>query len=95
MQVERVELIEREEVDVLLHLVDGEEVPRHIKHRASPSEARLIDDPAGGDRPTTYHTMLALLGLDRGGEQLPQRLHATEQPGTRSGDQAHGVGADR
>ena len=48
MQVQAVHLVEREQVDVALHVVDGEEVARDVEHRAAPREAGPIDDVPSG-----------------------------------------------
>ena len=44
MQVQPVELIEREQIDVPLDVVDPEEMARDVEHRATPREAGTIDD---------------------------------------------------
>ena len=80
VQVQHVELVEREQVDVLLHLVDGEEVARDVEHRAAPGEARMIGDAARRDRPRGRLRMLALLGLDRRGRSCRSVCDAWNSP---------------
>src|SRR5690606_39114069 len=49
VQMQHVDLVQGDRVDVLLHLVDREEVPGHVEHRAAPAEAWPIDDVARGN----------------------------------------------
>ena len=43
-----VHLVQRQHVDVLLHLLHGEEVPRDVEHRTAIREPWPIGDLAGG-----------------------------------------------
>jgi hypothetical protein len=54
MQVEGVELVEREEVDELLDEVGRIEVARHVQEDPAIAEARLILDLHGGDGPSPW-----------------------------------------
>ena len=72
-----VDLVQRELVDVALDLLDGEEVPRDVEHRAAVGVARRVGDGAAGDLP---RPRLLLTGLDLGGQELTERLGAVEEP---------------
>ena len=72
-----VELVERHQVDQPLDLVDAVEVPGDVEHRAAPGEARAVVDRPEPDPPWPG---LPHVRLDSGGQQLPDRLHAPEQP---------------
>ena len=73
--MQAVELVHRDQIDVALHVVDAEEVPRDVEERPAPPEARLVADVRDGhedvERPRT-----AVFNRPR--QQLPQRLHAVE-----------------
>jgi hypothetical protein len=89
VQVQHVQLVQREDVDVLLDLSHREEVAGDVEHRAAPGEARLVDDPECGDRPVD--TVKTHIRFDVGRQQLPYGLNAAEQAGRPVGDEADGV----
>ena len=91
VQVQAVELVHRDQIDVTLHFVDAEEVPRDVKKGAAPPEARLIADLRG--RHEDVEGTRASI-LDRPGQQLPQRLHAVEHTRGRGRDDAYASGRD-
>ena len=67
VQVQAVELVERDQVDEPLDVAYRPEVPGDVEHRAAPGEARSVADPSRRDtRP-----------------ELAQRLHAVEEAGRR------------
>ncbi|GAA3101476.1 hypothetical protein GCM10020254_53820 [Streptomyces goshikiensis] len=76
MQVQRVDLVLGELVDVPLDLVDPEEVPRDVEHRAAVREPRRVGDGPAGHRPRAAH-----------GQQLAQRLPRVEEPRRGAGGQ--------
>lgn len=86
VQVQVVELVAGEVVDHLQDVLDGEEVSRHVEHRAPVGEAGAVQDRAAGQRPARGHRRRALHG---GGEQLPERLDAVEEAGWGAGDEAY------
>ncbi len=55
MPVQRVELVERHEVDDLLHLRGIEEVARHVEHQPAVAEARRIVDFDARQRPLALY----------------------------------------
>ena len=86
--MQSVELVQRHDVDEALDVVDREEVPRHVEHRATPLVAWAVgdlhprnDEPPSGDR--------GVFDGDR--EQLPQRLRGVEDPRRRGGEQGDAV----
>lgn len=101
VQVQLVDLVKGQLVDVPLDLVDGEEVPGDVEHRAAPAVARAVLDGAARDQPRAgLHGVL----LDGRREQLAQGLHPVEEPGglgRRDGDalaaavEAIALGAER
>ena len=88
VQVQHVDLVEREHVDVLLHFARGEKVARHVEHRAAPREARMIRDGDGGNlpRPGIYD-----LRFDLRRQELAQRLDAVKHARGCGADDAHRV----
>src|SRR4051812_22540780 len=76
MPVERVELMEREEIDVLLHELLRHEMPRDVEVHAAPLEARAVDDRHRGHLPrdATYGG----IAKNGGRKQLSNRLHGIE-----------------
>ena len=52
MQVQAIQLVERHQIEVPLHVVDREEMARDIEHRAAPGEPRAIDDAGRRRRET-------------------------------------------
>jgi hypothetical protein len=78
MQVENVELIQRQVVNEALDLGRLEKVPAHIEHGAAPGEAGAIADGDGFDLPGAG---LGGLHFDGGGQELAQGLDAMEQAG--------------
>jgi hypothetical protein len=85
VQVQPVDLVSGDLVDVALDLLHVEEVPRDVEHRRPVPESGLVDDLAAGHGP---RARLRGRHLDRGGQQLAQRLHAVEQPFGAGGVQA-------
>ena len=79
MPVEAVHLMEREEVDVLLHELLRHEVPGDIEVRAAPREARAIRDPDGRNAPRD--AIHARLAEDFWREELPHGLNSVEHAG--------------
>ena len=78
MQVQHVHLVQREQVDVLLHLVHGEEVPRDVEHRAATREPWPIDDlPAGTLHPSAIRPSVNSASMLVEEEQC---LHAVIKP---------------
>ncbi len=76
VQMQPVQLVERDQIDVVLHVVDAEEVPGHVEHGAAPDKSRPVDNVgerhAHGPRPRR-------MILDGPRQQLAQRLHAIEE----------------
>ena len=95
MQVQAIDLVHRDQVDVPLHVVRTEEVARHVEHRAAPREPRTIDDPSRGhgDRAALARRRRGMLDDDR--QELPQRLHAVEEPGGAVRSDVDAFGGDR
>ncbi len=90
--VERVQLVQREEVDVLLHELLRHEVPRHVEVRPAPPEARRVLDPHGGQRPVgAGHVRRAEDGRR---QQLADRLHGVERAGEACGAHLDAVRRD-
>lgn len=71
-----VDLVERHPVDVELDLVDGEEVPGDIEHRAPVGEPRGVGDGSAGDLPGAALPGVLLHG---GRQELTQRLDGVEE----------------
>ena len=92
MQVQHVHLVEREHVDVLLDLFDGEEVARNIEHRTSPGETRRVDNCLRWYLPGT--PLASHLRFDIGGQQLSDGLNSVKQSGRAIGDEPHGIRGD-
>ena len=92
VQVKAVDLVERQQVDVALHLGRAEEVPGDVEHRAPPAEARRIGDASGGnghrERPHAAQ-------LDGPRQQLAQRLEAVEDARGVFGSYADALPPDR
>ena len=80
VQVEAVHLVERQQVDVALHIVGREEVARHVEHRPAPAEARPVHDLS---REQKQRMWVGRRVLDFGREQVPERLDTVEEPGWR------------
>jgi hypothetical protein len=55
--VEAVQLVQREQVDELLHEGKRHEVPAAVEHRAAPPEARLVLNQHGRSRPVDAHRL--------------------------------------
>ncbi len=91
VQVQRIDLVHHDLVDVALHLLRREEVPRHVEHGAAAREARVVHDPPRRHRPRTVHDRAA---LDPRRQQLAQRLHAGEQALRRAGPDLDPVPVD-
>ena len=93
--MQAIQLVQRHQIDVPLHLVDREEVARDIEHRAAPGEPRTIDDARrrSGDWPRRVRPDAA--ELDERREQLTERLDAVEQTGGVAGGDCHALGRDR
>src|SRR5256712_13759465 len=75
--VEAVELMERREIDVLLHELLRHEVTGHVEVDAPPREPGRVLDRNRGDAP--YDTRRLRLPEDRGREELPQCLKPVER----------------
>jgi len=90
VQVQDVQLVERDQVDVALDLVDAEEVPGDVEGGAAPGEPRTVHDPHGRDPPGA-----ALDGrvLDLRRQELAQGLDPAEQALGAARPQGHGDGA--
>ena len=76
VEMEPVHLLKRDEIDVALHVVDGEEMARDIEHRPPPGEARMILHVQGGHHDRTRTRRIV---LQKRGQDLSQRLHPIEQ----------------
>ena len=94
MEVEDVDLVQRDQVDVPEHVIDAEEVTGDIEHRPAVLEARPVVDLGSGDRPRAGAHGPSL-GGDR--EHLAQRRQRSVQADRRCRGDAHsgGVGAQR
>src|SRR5204863_4752130 len=75
--VEAVEVMERREIDVLLHELLRHEVTGHVEVDAPPREPGRVLDRNRGDAP--YDTGRLRLPEDRGREELPQCLEPVER----------------
>ena len=75
--VEAVELMQRRELDVLLHELFGHEVPSHVEVHAAPREPGHILDRDRGDAPRDAAHLA--LPEDRGREELAQRPDPVER----------------
>src|SRR5256886_9565274 len=75
--VEAVELMERREIEVLLHELLRHEVTGHVEMDAAPREPGRVLDRNRGDAP--YHTGRLGLPEDRWWEELPQCLEPVER----------------
>src|ERR1700680_4482932 len=89
MHVEHIELVQREDVDVLLDLFHGEEVAGHVEDRAAIREARMVYDRESLDRPVV--TVESNVRFEVGREELPDRLSAAKQSGWSIRDEANRV----
>jgi hypothetical protein len=87
--VKNVELVHREQIDVLLDFVDAEKVSCDVQHRSTPSESRLVDDANGRNRPGDRRDRH--VRLDRGRQQLSKRLYAVEESSRLPAHDAHRV----
>ena len=92
VQVQPVQLVEREQVDQSLDLGDAEEVPRDVEHHPAPREARPVVDREHRNVPRPAPPPAR---VDRGREQLPERLGAAEEPGRRAGNEHDATRLDR
>ena len=92
MQVQSIQLVQREQIDVPLHGLDAEEMARDIEHRAAPREARHVRDASARHSETTADRGAM---LDRPREKLPDRLHPIEQPVRLGGGERDAVPRDR
>ncbi len=92
VEMQAVELVEREEVDQALELADAEEVARDVEHHPSPGEPRPVVDGDDGDLPRARSSPRR---LDRIGQELPQRLDAADEPGRRARGERHECRRDR
>ena len=91
VQVQPVQLVQRQQVDVALDVGDAEEVARDVEHRAAPREARPVADRPRSDRARAGADATA---LDLGRQQLAERLDAPEEAGGAVRDQRHAVRFD-
>jgi len=74
--VEDVELVQREQVEMLEHELLRHEVAAHVEVTSAPAEARAVLDLDAGDAPgDTAHRGSP---EDHGRKQLPQRLAAMQ-----------------
>src|SRR5215510_1316269 len=83
MQVKTIQLVERVQIDEAFDVVGWKEVPSDVEHRATPLEARSVDDVRRRHDETT---LIGGVQLDGGGKELAKRLHAVEQSCRLSGD---------
>ena len=85
MPVELINLEEGDNINVLLHLFDREEVTADIYHHATIFEGWLILNTDSRDRPRCRGECTHLLGrLYLSGEKLHQTLEAPEKPLSRA-----------
>ena len=80
----------RENVGVVLHFSDCEEVACDVEHRSAPGEPGLIHDSKRGYWPDAAGD--TNLRFDVGGQKLPDRLYATKESSWSAGDEAHRIG---
>ena len=91
VEVEDVDLVQRDQVDVVEHVVDGEEVAGDVEHRPPVLEARPIADVGAGHLPRAgLHVRL----LGSGGKHLAQRGEGAEDPGRRGRANSHSARLD-
>ena len=86
VQVQGVELVEREDVEVALDVAHPEEVAGHVEHRAAVGEPRPVGDAQPRDRPRAG---LPRAALDACGEELAQGLDAVDEARGGRGAQPH------
>jgi hypothetical protein len=79
VEMEAVDLVERDQIDVPLDLVHLHEMTGDIQHRAPPWESRPIDDARGRDHQRPRLVEPDGVVLDEGRHQLAQRLDPVEQ----------------
>lgn len=77
MPMERIDLVQRKDVEIAFHLLHGTEMTADVEHHAPVGEKRLVLDPERGNRRFT------LPGAT--GDDLSQGLHGMERPAGRSG----------
>jgi hypothetical protein len=94
MQVQRVHLVEGEQVDVLPHLDWREEMSSHVEHRAAPRETRCVRDRSRRYAPPIRHAAKRVLGLDARGQELAERLDAVKESRRVRGDEPDGIRCD-
>ena len=94
VQVQDVDLVERDQVDVAQDVVDPEEVAGYVEHRPPMLEARAVVDLDAGDVP---RTRLHGGRLGGGGQQLAQCRERPKHASRRGGADADArrVGAQR
>ena len=85
--VEDVHLVERQEIDVFLDELHGEEMPRDVEVHSPPGEPRGVHHRNAGDDPVDLLFVLrGAAGAEHlGREQLEERQRAVRQPGGRIG----------
>ena len=74
--MEGVQLVQRDQIDVLLDELLRHEVPADVEVRAAPGEARPVDDPHRRNRPRDAVDLRLAKDLRR--QQLPDRLKSVE-----------------
>jgi hypothetical protein len=71
VQVEVVDLVQRNQIDVAFNLFDRKEMPRDVEHRASILESRIVQNPSTEDGPRSRLFVIGhIAALDRSGREL-------------------------
>src|SRR5690606_36822802 len=86
-----VHFVQRDQVDVSLHIFYTKEVTGYVKHRPPPWVLRIVTYSSGGDFP---FNRVHGIRLHRGRKQLTQRLYAPKQSGARVGANVYTIGVD-
>src|SRR5262249_24949279 len=76
MPVQRVQLVDREQVDRMLDEFLAEEVPAFVKEQPTPCEAGFVFDRAAGDGP--FHAFLLRFRVDGRRQELQKGLATVE-----------------
>ncbi len=77
MPMERIDLVQRKDVEIAFHLLHGAEMAANVEHHAPVGKKRLVLDPKRGDH---RFTLPGAAGSD-----LSQGLHGMERSAGRSG----------
>ncbi|CAM5227213.1 hypothetical protein STENM36S_07347 [Streptomyces tendae] len=91
VEVEDVQLVQREQVDVAPQIGHRLEVPGHVEHGTAPGVAGYVGDLHGRQLPR--HPAHRPPGQGVVGHELPHRLHSAQEPGRAGGPQQGALGA--